>query len=73
MEIKTTTLTSIKLTAKDVQEIVTEYLKNKGFTVEQYGEHIKTVYDGSMGDYGTEVFDGVSITANKIVENIDLK
>jgi len=70
MEIKTTTLTSIKLTAKDVQEIVTEYLKNKGFTVEQYSEQIKTVYDDSMGDYGTEVFDGVSITANKIVENI---
>ena len=72
MEIKTTTLTSIKLSAKDVQDIIIEHLKNKGFTVEQYSAHIKTVYDGSMGDYGTEEFDGVCITANKKEDNIKL-
>jgi len=72
MEIKTTTLTSINLTAADVKEIVTNYLKDKGFTVENYTEHIKTVYDGSMHDYGTEVFGGLSITANKIVKDVEL-
>lgn len=72
MEIKTTTLTSINLTAADVKEIVTNYLKDKGFTVENYTEHIKTVYDGGMGDYGTEVFGGLSITANKIVKDVEL-
>ncbi len=72
MEIKTTTQTSIKLTASDVKEIVTNYLKDKGFTVENYSEHIKTVYDGGIHDYGTEVFDGVSITANKIVKDVEL-
>ena len=72
MEIKTTTLTSINLTANDVKQILTNYLKDKGFTVEQYSAHIKTEYDGTMGDYGTEVFSGVSITANKIEKTIDL-
>lgn len=72
MEIKTTTITSIKLTAADVKVIVTNYFKDKGFTVENYTEHIKTVYDGSMGDYGTEVFDGLSISANKIEKNVEL-
>jgi hypothetical protein len=72
MEIKTTTVTSIKLTASDVKEIVTNYLKEKGFTVEGYYEHIKTEYDGGIGDYGTEVFDGVSITANKNEKQIEL-
>lgn len=72
MEIKTTTITSIKLSAKDVQEIVIEHLKNKGFIVEQYSAHIKTVYDGGMGDYGTEEFDGISITANKVEKNHEL-
>lgn len=72
MEIKTTTLTNIKLTANDVKQIVIDYLKDKGFTVEHYSAHIKTEYDGSMGDYGTEVFDGVSITANKIEKEIEL-
>ena len=72
MEIKTTTLTSIKLTANDVKQIVTDYLKDNGFTVEGYYEQIKTVYDGGIGDYGTEVFDGVSITANRIEKEIEL-
>jgi hypothetical protein len=71
MEIQTTTQTSIKLSAKDVQEIVTEYLQNKGFTVEQYSTRFKTSY-GSEFDPGTEEFDGVSITANKKEENIKL-
>lgn len=56
MDIKTTTLTSINLSAADIKEIVIAHLKEKGFIVEQYTEHI---------DYGTEVFSGVSITANK--------
>lgn len=72
MEIKTTTQTSIVLNANDVKEIVTNYLKDKGFTVEGYTEHIRTVYDGGISDYGTEVFDGISITANKIVKNVEL-
>ena len=72
MEIKTTTVTSIKLTASDVKEIVTNYLKEKGFSVEGYYEQIKTEYDGGIGDYGTEVFDGVSITANKNEKQIEL-
>ena len=72
MEIKTTTQTSIRLSAKDVKEIVSNYLKDKGFSVENYSTHIKTVYDGGIGDYGTEEFDGISITANKIVKNVEL-
>ena len=72
MEIKTTTLTSISLSAKDVKEIVINHLKEKGFIVEQYRAHIKTVYDGSMGDYGTEEFSGVTITANKIEKTHEL-
>ena len=72
MKIQTTTLTSISLTAADVKEIVTEYFKNKGYDIETYSAHIKTVYDGSMDDYGTEEFSGISITANKKEEKIDL-
>lgn len=72
MEIKTTTLTKIDLTADDVQGIVTNYLKDKGFSVETYCPHITTVYDGGMGDYGTEIFNGISITANKEEKNIDI-
>ena len=72
MEIKTTTLTSISLSAKDVKEIVINHLKEKGFIVEQYSAHIKTVYDGSMGDYGTDEFSGVTITANKIEQTHEL-
>jgi len=34
MKIQTTTLTAISLTATDVKEIITEYFKNKGYTVE---------------------------------------
>jgi hypothetical protein len=72
MEIKTTTQTNIRLSAKDVKEIVTNYFKDKGFTVESYDEFIKTVYDGGIGDYGRDVFDGISIIANKIVKNVEL-
>jgi hypothetical protein len=71
MEIQTTTLTSIKLSAKDVQEIVTEYLQNKGFTIEQYSPRWKTSYDSEF-DPGTEEFAGIDITANKKEENIKL-
>jgi hypothetical protein len=69
MEIQTTTLTSIKLTAKDVQEIITEYLQNKGFKVEQYSTRFTTFY-GSEFDPGTEEFAGVDVLANKKEENI---
>ena len=72
MEIKTTTLTKIDLTADDVKDIVTSYLKQMGFNIESYNAQITTVYDGSMNDYGTEVFNGVSITANKVEKNINI-
>ena len=72
MEIKTTTLTQIELTADDVQDIVTNYLKDKGFSVETYYTHITTIYDGGIHDYGTEVFNGISITANKEEKNINI-
>ena len=71
MEIQTTTLTSIKLSAKDVQEIVTEYLQNKGFTVEQYSPRLIISY-GSEFDPGTEEFAGVDVLANRKEENIKL-
>ena len=72
MEIKTTTLTKIDLTADDVKDIVTNYFKDKGFNIESYYTHITTVYDGGMGDYGTEEFNGISITANKVEKNINI-
>ena len=48
MEIKTTTLTKIDLTADDVKDIVTSYLKQMGFNIESYNAHITTVYDLSL-------------------------
>lgn len=61
MEITNTTQTRIIISAKEIQDIVTNHLKEKGYDVIQYREIIKTVYDGSLGDMGEETFASVDI------------
>lgn len=61
MEITNTTQTRIIISAKEIQDIVTNHLKEKGYDVIQYREIIKTVYDGSLGDMGEETFAAVDI------------
>ena len=72
MEIKTTTQTKIDLSANDVKEIVTTYLKEKGFDVETYHEKIDKVYNGSLDHYGTDTFMGLTISANKTEKLVKL-
>lgn len=72
MEISTTTLTTIRLTAEDVKEIVIQHLKSKGFDTESYSPLVKTVYDDPMDQYGTETFDGINIIANKKENKIEI-
>lgn len=72
MEITTTTQTKIIISHTDIQDIVTNYLKEKGYEINNYQPIIKTIYDGTMNDLGTEEFMGIEIMANKDVVAIDI-
>jgi predicted CoA-binding protein len=62
MEIQLKTQTTVVVSAQDVEQIVTEYLENHGYTVCSIYPQIKTVY--TAGDYPSEEFDGFRIIAN---------
>ena len=66
MEITTTTQTKIIISHTEIQDIVTNYLKEKGYEINNYQPIIKTIYDG------TEEFMGIEIMANKDVVAIDI-
>jgi hypothetical protein len=73
MKIKKTTLTQIELSKSDVEKIIKDYFAEKGYVIETYTPLIAVVYDGCLGDSGTDEFTGITMSANKIVEKIDLK
>jgi hypothetical protein len=64
MIVTTIKRTTIKISTSEIKRLVQLHLEEKGYVVEQIQYNIKTEYDGSLGDPGTEVFTGMTIVAN---------
>lgn len=65
----------ISLSAKEIKEIVKSYLvEKKGIKVNTNEMQfvIKTVYDGSMGDPGTDEVSGIEISSTQNQKHLDL-
>lgn len=65
----------ISISAKELREIIKAHLVEKhGVKVQSNEMHfvIKTVYDGSMGDPGSEEFAGVEISSTQHQKHLDL-
>lgn len=70
MEIVKTTQTKIVISEQEIKDIIINYLGDKGYDVNSYESIIKTVYDGTMNDLGTDEFAGVVVYVNKDVITI---
>jgi hypothetical protein len=70
MKATKTSKTEVVLTRNDIEYIIKEYLEMKHLTVDSLSPQIKTVYDGCMGDPGTDEFTGYKIIANTKVEEL---
>ena len=64
MIVKTTKRTTIEISEDEIRRLVQLHLEEKGYHVEQIQSNIETKYDGTLGDPGTDVFTGMSVTAN---------
>ena len=64
MIVKTTKRTIIEMSVQDIHKLIETSLEQKGYHIEHIQSNIETKYDGSLGDPGTDVFAGVTITAN---------
>jgi hypothetical protein len=63
MKAKTTRKDELILSAEEVVKIIKDHLQQH-YRVENAYPIIKTVYDGTMGDMGTEEFMGYRLVAN---------
>ena len=65
----------ITISAKEIKEIVKSYLvEKKGIMVDtkEMRFAIKTVYDGSMGDPGSDEVSGIEISSTQNQNHLDL-
>jgi K+/H+ antiporter YhaU regulatory subunit KhtT len=62
----------IKISKHEVYSIIINHLASKGFEVNHCSAIIETVYDGTMGDTGTEEFTGLTIVANEKKEEFEI-
>ena len=72
MKATQTSKTEVVLTRKDVEDIIKAHLECRHLTVDSMRYQIETVYDGSMGDSGTDEFCGYKIIANTKVKDFEL-
>ena len=64
MEIVTKTIKRIKISREEVTKIIKRYfIESHGIVIEGCSPLIQTVYDGSLGDPGTEEFMGFEINS----------
>lgn len=64
MIVTTIKRTTIEISSSEIRQLVQLHLEEKGYNIEQIQYNIKTEYDGSLGDPGTDVFTGMTIVAN---------
>jgi len=62
----------IKISKEEVYSIIANHLASKGFEVNYCAANIETVYDGTMGDTGTEEFTGLIIVANEKKDEFEI-
>jgi len=72
MKAKTTRKDELILSAEEVIKIIKDHLQQH-YRIEQIRPIIKTVYDGTPGDLGTETFMGYEITANLYEDEKEIK
>ena len=68
MKIKKTHRVQIELSAKEISDLVKYHLEKRGFRIDNMSFNITTKYDGHLGDPGTDVVSGMSITADTKIE-----
>ena len=72
MKSKTTRKEELELSAEEVVKIIKDHLQQH-YRVENAYPIIKTVYDGTMGDTGTEEFMGYRLVANVYEDEKEIK
>lgn len=72
MKSKTTRKEELELSAEEVVKIIKDHLQQH-YRVENAYPIIKTIYDGSMGDPGTETFMGYQLIANVYEDEKEIK
>ncbi len=72
MKVKSLRRETLNLSEEEVVKIIKEHLQ-KNYMIEHATPIIKTVYDGSMGDPGTEVFAGYELVANVYEDEKEIK
>ena len=72
MKAKTTRKDELILSAEEVVKIIKDHLQQH-YRVENAYPIIKTVYDGTMGDTGTEEFMGYRLVANVYEDEKEIK
>jgi hypothetical protein len=72
MKAKSTRKEELELSAEEVVKIIKDHLQ-KSYRIEGAYPIIKTVYDGSMGDTGTEEFMGYRLVANVYEDEKEIK
>jgi hypothetical protein len=72
MKVKTTRREILYLSENEIVKIIKDHLQ-KSYRVEQAIPIIKTIYDGSLGDLGTETFMGYELVANFYEEEKEIK
>lgn len=72
MKITKTSRVQIEITANEIVDLVKSHLEKKGFVVNHMSFNIKTEYDGCLGDLGTDVVSGMSVTADTKIEEDEI-
>lgn len=64
MDINVNQTTTINLSEEDVKNVISKFLKQKGYDVNTISFNIGTHYKSSHDQYGTEVLEGATVKAN---------
>ncbi len=72
MKVKSLRRETLNLSEEEVVKIIKEHLQ-KNYMIEHATPIIKTVYDGSMRDSGTEIFAGYELVANVYEDEKEIK
>ncbi len=72
MKVKTSRKEVLHLSSDEVVKIIKDHFQQH-YRVEYANPIIKTVYDGTMGDTGIEVFAGYELVANVYEDEKEIK
>jgi hypothetical protein len=72
MKVKTSRKEILHLSSDEVVKIIKDHLQQH-YRIEHANPIIKTVYDGSLGDIGTETFMGYELVANVYDDTKEIK